>query len=121
MKTIYFVLSAISNNNLISAQIEAKTASEAEKKFINQYSFPPKEILGPFYKAKQKLTKNVKTIQFTNDKPHKAIYGDWLVNAFFLSEPKGQAYLILIKRIDDKKVPIPKGIITVPSEKLRLL
>jgi len=43
------------------------------------------------------------------------------VNAIFLQEPENYAYLIFIKRTDDKTIPRPKGAITVPISELRFV
>ena len=42
-----------------------------------------------------------------------------IVNAMFLKEPESHAFLVFIKRIDDKKIPFPKGTIVVPISDLR--
>lgn len=80
----------------------------------------PKEILGPFYKKRAQVIENTRSLKFSNQ-TKKAVYNDWMVNAFLLKEPENQAYLVFIKRVDDKKLPIPKGTITVPISDLRFI
>jgi hypothetical protein len=38
-----------------------------------------------------------------------------------LTEPADHAYLVFIKRADDKKIPFPKGTITAPIHDLRFI
>lgn len=100
--------------------IPASSPEEASSLFVEHYSVSPKEILGPFYKKRAQVIENTRTLKFSNQ-TKKAIYNDWMVNAFLLKEPENQAYLVFIKRIDDKKLPIPKGTITVPISDLRFI
>jgi hypothetical protein len=66
------------------------------------------------------VIENTRVLKFSNQ-TKKAIYNDWLVDAFLLQEPENQAYLVFIKRVDDKKLPSPKGTITVPITDLRFV
>jgi hypothetical protein len=76
--------------------------------------------MGPFYKKRAQVLESTRVLKFTNQ-TKRAQYNDWLVNAFILKEPVDQAYLVFIKRLDDKKLPTPKGTITVPVSELRFI
>jgi hypothetical protein len=116
-----FVCATISvNNELLIRIIPAETPKIASDLFSQEVSLPPKEVLGPFYKKKTQIIENTRTLKFTNQ-TKKAIYNDWMVDAFLLQEPKDQAYLVFIKRVDNKNIPFPKGTITVPISDLRFL
>lgn len=115
-KTI-FVCSCIFENNLLNESIMANTEDEASLLFFEKHSIKPKEIIGPFYKKRETIT-NTNLIKFSNQ-TKKAIYNDWIVDAFLLSEPENHAYLIFLKRTDNKKVSSPKGTIIVPISDLR--
>ena len=118
-RQIVFVCSAISpNGDLLSKIIPASTIEEASNLFFEQQNISAKEVLGPFYKKRVGVLENTRVIKFSNE-TKKAIYNDWLVNAMLLKFPENQAYLIFIKRVDDKKVPPPKGTIIVPISELR--
>ena len=113
-RQVVFVCASISpDGELITKIIPALTPAEATQLFTNKYSYSPKEVLGPFFKKRAQVLENTVSLKFSNQ-TKKAVYNDWLVNAFLLQEPANQAYLVFIKRIDDKKIPIPKGTITVP-------
>jgi hypothetical protein len=115
-----FIGAAISNNELITQIIAAESPKEATDLFVGQNGFPPKEILGPFYKKKTQVIENTRVLKFSNQ-TKRAIYKDWLVDAFFLQEPENQAYLVFINRVDNKNLPKPKGTITVPVSDLRIV
>ena len=119
---IFFVCSAIVDNELVSIKMETRYAGQACEDFVKQFGIEPKTIFGPFNEVKRQIaTENTKTLKFATNRPRKAIYMDWEVNVFDLIEPEKQAYLIFVKRIDDKRLPSPKGIITVPMEDLRFI
>jgi hypothetical protein len=118
-RPIVFVCASISNaGELVTSIISATTPAKATKIFSDQFSLEPKEVLGPFFKKRAQVIENTRTLKFTNQN-RKAIYNDWEVNAFMLKEPENQAYLVFIKRVDNKKMPVPKGTITVPITDLR--
>lgn len=117
-KTVFVCSSVTAQGTLINKIISADNSSEAADLFFQQNNIKAQEILGPFYK--KKVCSTDKYIKFTN-KSNKAVYDNYLVNAFMLSEPENHAYLVFIKRIDDKKLPLPKGTIVVPLSDLRLL
>lgn len=117
----YFVCASISpDGDLIAETLVGASPSEASQKFSEKYSHSPQTILGPFFKKRAQVLENTRTLQLTNQ-AKKAIYNDWLVTAFILKEPENQAYLVFIKRVDEKKLPTPKGIITVPISDLRFI
>lgn len=121
LRQVVFVCSSISQSGeLINKIIEANSVSEASLIFFEQYSLKAKEILGPFYRKKTQILENTRTLKFSNQS-RKAIYNDWIVNALFLKEPENYAYLVFIKRVDNKKMSPPKGTITVPISDLRFL
>lgn len=118
-RQIVFVCCAISNcGNLISKIIPAESPDEANSLFMKEFSIKAREILGPFYKKKKQVLESIQTLKFSNQ-TKKAIYNDWLVSAFLLNEPEKHAYLVFIKRTDDKNLPPPKGTIVVPISDLR--
>lgn len=117
----FFVCASISEDGELITEIIAGTSpSEATQKFTDKFAIEPKNVLGPFFKKRAQVLENTRTLQFTNQ-TKKAVYNDWLVNAFILKEPENQAYLVFIKRVDDKKMPTPKGTITVPVSDLRFI
>jgi hypothetical protein len=116
-----FVCAAISSNNeLVTRVIPAESPKDAADIFLGQVFLTAKEVLGPFYKKKTQVIENTRILKFSNQ-TKKAVYNDWLVDAFMLQEPENQAYLVFIKRVDDKKLPPPKGTITVPVSDLRFV
>lgn len=119
-RQVYFVCISIKSNELVSDTIPANSSAEASQIFIDKFDCLPQQICGPFYKKKSKVIETTRTLKFSNQNK-KAIYNDWLVNAFLLIEPANQAYLIFIKRMDDKKMSLPKGTITVPVSNLRFI
>lgn len=109
MKDIVFVCSAINQNKLINKIIVAVSLEEAATFFYEEFNLQPQEILGPFYKKTVKEIKEEKPKEFIlSSKNEKAIYNNWLVNAFYLKDQMDYAYLVFIKRIDGKKVAMPK-------------
>lgn len=120
-REIVFVCSSISNKGeLISHIIPGKTPAEASALFLEQNHLDAQKVLGPFYKKKTQILETTRSLQFASSKFKKAEYNGWLVNAFMLVEPADQAYLIFLKRIDDKKIPMPKGTIIIPISDLRI-
>lgn len=114
----YFVCAAIVDGELVAETISGDSPSDATTKFTEKFSTSPQTIHGPFFKKRAQIIENTRTLSFTNQ-TKKAVYNDWMVNAFFLKDPPDQAYLVFIKRIDGKKLPIPRGTITVPISDLR--
>ena len=105
----------------VSKIIPATNPKDASVTFKEQTGgLDVKEVLGPFFKKRARVLENTRELKFTNQ-TKKAIYNDWIVNAFMLKEPENQAYLVFIKRADDKKLPTPKGTITVPISDLRFI
>ena len=119
-QTVFVCAGISSNNELMTRVIAAETPKEATDLFIEQVVIQPKEVLGPFYKKKTQVIESSRILKFSNQ-TKKAHYNNWLVDAFLLQEPENQAYLVFIKRIDDKNLPSPKGTITVPVSDLRFL
>jgi hypothetical protein len=121
-RQLVFVCSSISGNGeLISKMVPAKTPDEASSLFLTQNSVAAQIVLGPFYKKSTQVLETVRSLKFAKGKAKRAIFNDWVVNAFALSEPADQAYLVFIKRVDEKKLPAPKGTITAPLSSLRFL
>jgi hypothetical protein len=120
MRKIFWVCSVITEDNkLLNNIINSNTQEEASSIFEQQNNgIKPKEILGPFYKKKTQILESTRSLKFTSQSK-KMYYNDWLVNALFLEEPKDCAYLIFVKRVDDKKLPHPKGAIITPISELR--
>lgn len=119
-RLIYFVCSSIVNDELISETIAADSALEATELFFTQYQIKAKIVHGPFYKKKVEQVIVSTSFKVTNQ-IKKAHYGSWLVNAVILKEPLDSALLIFIQRLDDKKVPPPKGPVIIPITDLRFL
>ena len=119
--TVFVCSSVTTSGDLLSKIITASSPTEAISLFFDKFSVQAKEVLGPFYKKRTQILEQTRTLKFSNNPAQKAIYNDWLVNAFLLSEPENQAYLVFIKRVDDKKVPLPKGTITANISELRFL
>jgi hypothetical protein len=108
----------VKDGNLVSIMIVAKSPDEARSIFLQQHSVAAQIVLGPFYKKKTQVLEVTRSLHFKNQF-RRATYNGWLVNAHPLLEPEDQAYLLFIKRIDDKKMPTPKGTIVVPISDLR--
>jgi hypothetical protein len=100
--------------------VEAGTPADASDNFIKEFTVKPDEILGPFFKKKPPLVESTANLIFTNQTKN-AVYNDWLVTAFLLKEPAETAFLVFLKRLDGKKVPLPTGTITVPIHDLRFI
>lgn len=117
---VFVCISVTSAGNLLSKIIPAESHSDAGILFEKEYACTANEILGPFYKKRTQVIENTRILKFSNQ-TKKAIYDNWVVNAFLLKEPENQAYLVFIKRTDDKKIPLPKGTITVPVSELKFI
>jgi hypothetical protein len=105
-------------SEFVSMVIQAVSQDEAATFFLERTGVKAKTIHGPFRPKRAQVIENTRTLKFT-DQQRKAIYNDWEVNAFLLKEPENHAYLIFLKRLDDKKLPAPKGTIVVPVSDLR--
>jgi hypothetical protein len=117
-----FVCASISvTGELITKVIPASSQAEAIELFTKQHAHAPKDVLGPFFKKRAQIIEKTRTLKFLPNQTKKAIYDDWLVNAFMLTEPVDQAYLVFIKRVDNKSLPKPQGTITVPVSDLRFI
>lgn len=119
-QVVYVCASVGEDGTLITEIIPAPSPAEATQAFSSKYQHAPKTVLGPFFKKRAQVLENTRALKFTNQ-TRRAIYNDWLVNAFILKEPADQAYLVFIKRVDEKKLPMPKGTITVPLSDLRFI
>jgi len=122
-RPIFFVCAALSEQGeLLTKIVNATTSLEAKKLFKDEFNVDPKEIMGPFHKKQTQILETTRTLKFAQqNKKQVAIYHDWYVDAFFLTDPVDHAYLIFQKRVDDKKVAPPKGTVTVPITDLRFL
>ncbi len=120
-RPIYFVCGAVNNQgDLIIKTIPSSSPKEAMDIFEKEFSFSPQEVIGPFYKKRTQILENTRSLKFSNQSK-RALYNGWIVNAFMLKEPADQAFLIFIKRDDDKKLPLPRGTITAPISDLRFI
>lgn len=117
---VFVCVSLIGDGDLVTQIVPANTPGEASKSFNDKFGIAPKEVLGPFFKKRAQVIEATRELKFSNQ-TKKAVYDGWLVNAFLLKEPENQAYLIFIRRTDDKKLPKPKGTITVPVSELRFV
>jgi hypothetical protein len=119
-KTVFVCVGLSEKVGVITKTITAPTADEASKLFVEQYLFIPKEILGPFFKKRISIIEAGVDLKFTGE-TKRAIYDNWFVNAFICKDPADRALLIFNKRVDSKKMPIPKGTIHVPISDLRFI
>ena len=119
-QTVYVCSSITNSGELVNKILSASSQDEAGTLFSEQTSLKAKEILGPFFKKRAKVLEKTRVLKFSAQ-TKKAIYEDWLVNAFMLKEPENQAYLVFIKRTDGKKATIPNGTIIVPISDLRFV
>jgi hypothetical protein len=120
-RRVFFVCVSINKSGeLVTQVVPANSPSEASQLYAEKHSHIPKRIMGPFYKKRSQILETTRVLNLTNE-TKKAHYNDWLVNAFILKEPIDQAFLVFIKRLDDKKIPMPKGTITVPLSELRFI
>lgn len=104
----------------MSRVIRAVSQEEAANLFLQQTKSKAQAIHGPFRPKRAQVLENTRTLKF-GDQSRKAVYNEWEVTAFMLKEPENQAYLVFIKRIDDKKQPPPKGTVIVPVSELRFI
>ncbi len=120
VKATFFVCAAILDEKLNIKTINAKNSLEASSIFSQEFGQKPQEILGPF--IKKRVSVESKDVGFKcSNQTKNAVYGDWLVSAFILDEPKDQAYLVFLKRLDNKKEKLPIGTIIVPISDLRFI
>lgn len=119
-QTVYVCSAIAENGDLLNKILPAQTQEDAGKLFFDQTNVKPKEILGPFYKKRTQVLETTRILKFSNI-TKKAIFNDWMVNAFLLKEPEDHAYLVFIKRVDDKKASSPVGTIIVPISDLRFI
>lgn len=120
-RQIYYVCIGMDDDasQFLSKIIAADNPTDASSLYKEETNLEAKEVLGPFYKKRARVLENTRALKFTNQ-TCKAIYNEWVVNAFFLQEPENQAYLVFLKRTDGKKIPLPKGTIVVPISELRI-
>jgi hypothetical protein len=116
-RPIFFFCAAIVDQDIVAEMVLGNTPAEASEAFEKQFGVPPKKILGPALKKRKQVIETSRQLTFTNQN-QKAIHDGWLVNAFILKDPADHAYLVYLKRIDDKKMSPPKGVITVPVSDL---
>lgn len=119
-RQLVFVCASIFNNELFTKIIPADSQKEAIDFFAKQYGHSPKDVLGPFLKKKTQIIETTRVLKFTSQ-TRKAIYNDWIVTAFTLIDPPDQAYLVFNRRVDDKKMPLPKGTVTALISDLRFI
>lgn len=120
-QTVFVCVGLSDSLNIISKIIEADTVSAASSSYEDEFKIKPQEILGPFYKKKAQVLENTVAIKFSNMQFTKAVYNDWAVNAFMLSEPPDHAYLVFTNHLHDKKGVAPRGTIVVPISQLRFI
>lgn len=120
-RLLHFVCGAVSDTHkLIFKTIEASSPEEASKIFLEECGIYPQEISDPFRKIKIKpKLEPIKYFKFNTERPRQAFYNGWIVNSFLLAEPKDHAFLIFLKREDNKSMPMPKGTTIVPICNLR--
>jgi hypothetical protein len=119
-RQLVFICGDIIDGEMIMKAIPATSQAEAIQFFTDTHKQAPRQVLGGYYPQRTQVLETTRVLKFSNQ-TKKAIYNDWVVNAFLLVEPVDQAYLVFLKRVDDKKIPNPKGTITVPISDLRFL
>lgn len=107
-------------SEFVSRVIQAVSQEEAASFFFEQTKLKAQTIHGPFRPKRAQVLENTRTLKFS-DQSRKAIHNEWEVTAFILKEPENCAYLVFIKRVDDKKLPAPKGTVIVPVSELRFI
>lgn len=122
-RAVVFVCIALDldKNEIISKVIKSVSQEEASSLFLDQTGIKATIIHGPFRPKRTQVLENTRTLKFSNNPQKKAIFNEWEVNALFLKEPENHAYLIFIKRVDDKKQTPPKGTVVVPISDLRII
>jgi hypothetical protein len=111
----------IDANDCLSRTIAALTTEQAAQQFLQETGFPAKHIHGPFQRKQTQVLKATQTLRFADQAARSAVYRDWQVNSFLLTEPENHAYLIFLTRTDGKKQPAPQGTIIVPITELRYI
>lgn len=120
-RQIVFVCTAVKENSqLLSEIIAAESDTEASNIFLEKFNIKPQSVLGPFIKKKLPPVQINQSIKFAGI-PKKAIYNDWLVNAFLLKEPINHAFLIFIKKVNGDSQASPKGTTIVPINDIRFI
>jgi hypothetical protein len=119
-REIVYVCSAIVKGMLTNKILPAASPNEAADLFSKEFEMRPQEVLGPFYKKRTQELETNRSLKIYG-LPKRAIYNEWVVDAFTLEEPNNYAYLVFLKRADGKKIPMPKGTITVPISNLRFV
>lgn len=116
-KPTYYVCLYTDNSNTLLEEIEASSENEASEVFNKQHNIFPLKILGPYIKKKSKPIESSKEIHFSGE-IKQAIYNNYKVNAFFLKDPIGYAFLVFIKSLSSDR-NLPKGTTIVPIKDLR--
>ena len=111
----------IKTNDCLSRVISATTPEQAAQQFLQETSFPAKHIHGPFLHKRTQVLKTTQTLRFADQPAKPAIYREWKVNSFLLTEPENHAYLIFLNRTDGKQQTAPQGTIIVSTTELRFL
>lgn len=119
-RATFFVCSTIVNQKIASKTIKAINSQEASTLFLKEFGQIPQDITGPFIKKRVSTIPQDVKFKCTHQ-TRKALYGEWLVNAFILDEPIDQAYLVFLRRADEKKEKLPQGTIVVPISDLRFI
>jgi hypothetical protein len=114
-----FICVGLVDSKIVADAILISSADEAKEQFARKYGNIPNKILGPYLNPKK--IEHEKVLRFISHKSQKAIYNDWLVNAFLLHDPEDHAYLIFVKKTDDVSAIPPKGTIIVPIQDLRFI
>ena len=115
-----FVCAAVADNQLLIRMITADSPQQAGELFREQAGVSAQEILGPFYKKRTQVIENTRVLKFLGQ-TKEAVFNDWKVDAFLLQEPENHAYLVFIKRVDEKKATTPQGTFVVPISQLRFI
>jgi hypothetical protein len=117
-REIIFICSGLINGHLCNKSILAASEDEAAKLFYNEFNENPHDIFGPFYKKYVPIVHSTQNIKFSTV-VRKAIYNNWIVNAFLLNFPENHAYLVFIKRADDQQIQLPAKPVIVAINNLR--
>lgn len=115
-KPVYFICTAIKDNNLLSQKIETNSLDEAMDIFRQCNGVPVQAFHGPFF-ARRPRSLGTKNIVFGSSS-FLATYNNWKVRAIELNYPPNCAFLLFQERIDGKLLPKPTGTYIVKCEDL---
>ena len=112
---LIFVFIGLKDHELITDTIKASSKEEALVMFKNTRLIDPIKIIGPFSDKVVKI--DLSQIKFKNNKPIRAYYENFVVNAFILSDPEDYAYIVYLDDCVDRKNKLE----IIPTYNLRFI